>query len=134
MNADDYHVRITAPTRPDAFGQLVDSLEEDDEVVWNGRDEPCTVVDVTQSGTLNGIIHFTKRLVVENQTRSNGGRYRLTYKGARESLFGPGDGSDARCRVQRHVGDDGNSNGWGRSTQIESLAHVNPVQSLEGSA
>jgi hypothetical protein len=134
MSADDYHVQIRAPNRPDAFAKLIDSLEEDDEVVWNGRDEPCTVVDVEQSASLNGIGHFEKKLVVENQNRSNGGKFRLRYEDERNSHFGLGDGTEARCRVQRHVGDDGNPNGWGRSTDIESLAHVNPIESMEGSA
>lgn len=131
MPSDDYHIRIQAPNRPDAFAQLFHSLDVGDEIVWNGRDEACTLVEIEmEQSEPGGIGWFKKRIIVENQNRKNGGRYRLTFKDGRSDELSISGGLDARCHVQRHVGEDGNENGWGRTTDIESLGHVNPVESM----
>jgi len=126
----EFFIQITAPGSPSSFAQLVSSLSVGDEIVWNGREEPLTVTEIVEeSSSPGGLGRFEKRLVVENESRSNGGKYRLSYQDETERTLGPGDGIDARCYVQRHVGEDGNRNGWGRSSSVDELAHVNPVES-----
>lgn len=132
----DYNVRIQAPDRPESFAQLVATLEVGHEVVWNGREEPCTVtaIPVAKSDP-SGIGKFQKRLVLENEQRSNGGRFRLTFEeGLDASQTWLGDGIPARCHVQRHVGERGNDQGWGRCTEIESLGWIDPAVDAEPEA
>ncbi|WP_395166320.1 hypothetical protein [Natrinema pallidum] len=124
----DYHVRVSAPNNPEHFAKLIDSLGIEDKVVWNGRSEPFTVTQIPVNGTLNGIGRFEKRLVLENQTRENGAEFRLWFKEGTEGSPPFTTAVPARCMVQRQIGEDGNNDGWGRTTDVESLAHVNPVE------
>ncbi|EMA30173.1 hypothetical protein [Halobiforma nitratireducens] len=131
--AYDYLVRISAPHNPEHFAQLIDSLEVGDKVVWNGRTEPFTVTGVPlEESSPDGIGRFEKRLIVENKERENGAEFRLWFKEGQDGDLSPfATELDTRCTVQRQIGDRGNDNGWGRSTDIESLGHVNPVESAE---
>jgi len=130
----DYHVRISAPNNPEQFAVLIDSLEVGDDLVWNGRSEPFTVTDIEREESgLDGIGQFKKWLIVENQTRENGAEFRLRFEEGSDHSLSPGSsGWGARCVVQRQIGDRAlNDGGWGRCDDVESLAHVNPVESAE---
>ncbi|MDF9748399.1 hypothetical protein [Natrinema salsiterrestre] len=130
----EYYARISAPNNPEHFAVLINSLEVGDKVVWNDRSEPFTVTDIErEESSPDGIGRFKKWLVVENQTRENGAEFRIRFEeGADRSLSPGSSGWDARCQVQRQIGDRAlNDGGWGRCDDVESLAHVNPVESAE---
>lgn len=131
----DYHVRVSAPNRPEAFAQLVHLLDIGDEIVWNGRTEPFTVTEVErEESEPGGIGRFKRTLVVENQNRENGAEFRLDFEEGTDGDLTPfSRAQDARCVVQRQIGDNANvnPNGWGRCTDVESLAHVDPVESAQ---
>jgi DNA-binding PadR family transcriptional regulator len=115
-------VSIRTETNPEAFAQLVYGLAVGDDVVFNGRNQPCTVTEIVdEDGRPEGLGRFVKRVRLENKQRVDGAVFRLTYKDATESIKPAGHGLDAWCAVQRHVGERGNKNGWGRTEDVHHL-------------
>jgi hypothetical protein len=129
--SDDYHIEITAPSNPEAFAQLVYSLSAGDTVVWNGRSEPFEVVEILESSSSpNSIGRFKKRLRLTNPNRKNGAEFRLSFDSGSEGYLEGMNSISAQCHVQRQIGENGNDNGWGATTTVESLKQTNLVESL----
>ena len=129
--SDNHHVEITAPNNPEAFAQLVYSLSAGDTIVWNGRTEPFEVTEILEtSSSPNSIGRFKKRLRLKNTNRENGAEFRLSFDGGSEGYLEGMNSLSAQCHVQRQIGEEGNKNGWGQTTAVESLKQTNLVESL----
>jgi hypothetical protein len=133
--SDDYHVTISAGSYPAAYAKLIDTLDVGAEVVWNGREEAFTVTEIeSEESSLDGIGRFKKRLILENRNRENGAEFRLTFEEGTDGISQSRSSSlDARCHVQRQIGENAkvNPHGWGTTEDIESLSLVNPLKAME---
>lgn len=129
--SEDHHIKITAPNNPEAFAQLIYSLSTGDEIVWNRRSETFEITEIIESSSSpNSIGRFKKRLRLTNPNRKNGAEFRLSFDSGSEGYLEKMNGTSAQCHVQRQVGENGNHNGWGTTTAVESLKQTNLVESL----
>jgi len=130
----NYRIRIDAPDHPIQFIKLVDMVDVDDKLTWNRRSEPVTVVAVEEEGAPEKPTPFRKVLFCENRARSDGERYRLTFEEGRDvdDPLAPFGSTPPSCVVQMRVADGDGDERWGPTADVEVLANVTPIQSIEG--